>query len=435
MRSAPVSVSARLRPLARPLAATLARALAPFAALALGAAPAASAPAGPARPSPEAMAERVLASVPLVDGHNDWPWAMRTHFGLEKAREADLSADPGVRRPQPGHTSIPLLRAGRVGAQLWSLYVPMRLRGEEAVRTSFEQLELVRHWVARHPETFALVTTADELERAFRRGRIASLLAFEGAHQVNDDILTLRRAHAAGLRAMTLTHSQPSALFDSATAEARHGGMAPAGRAMIAEMNRLGVLVDLSHVSPAVMHQVLDIAAAPVIFSHSSARAVTDHPRNVPDDVLKRLPANGGVVMVTFVPAFVSQARADWETRRQAQRLVAGQGAEAEARMAAWEKANPRPVATLAMVADHIEHVARVAGHDHVGIGGDYDGVPDLPQGLETVATYPALFAELARRGWSEANLRKLAGGNFLRVLRANEATARRLAAARPAPR
>ncbi|MFQ3666668.1 MAG: dipeptidase [Sphingomonadaceae bacterium] len=377
-----------------------------------------------AQPSPEALASRVLASTPLIDGHNDWPWALRTHYGLEKAKTADLVADPTVRQPQPGHTSIPLLRQGMVGAQIWSVYVPMRLRGDEAVRTSFEQIDLVKALLARHPETFAFATTADGIVRAFRRGRIASLLGMEGAHQVNDDIATLRRAHAAGVRSMTLTHSQPSALFDSATADPKHNGIAPGAAAMIAEMNRLGMLVDLSHVSPAVMHAVLDITKAPVIFSHSSAKAVTNHPRNVPDDVLKRLPANGGVVMVTFVPGFISQARADWEGRRAAQALLAGQGAEAQARMRAWEKANPRPATTLAQVADHIDHVAKVAGHDHVGIGGDYDGVPDLPQGLETVATYPALFAELARRGWSEANLRKLAGENFLRVLRANERTA-----------
>lgn len=380
-----------------------------------------------ARPSPEAIAERVLAAQPVIDGHNDWPWAMRTHYGLERAKTADLAADPTGRTPQPGHTSLPLLRRGRVGGQFWSLYVPMRLSGEEAVKTSFEQIDLMKAWIARHPQHFVLVTTAAGMERAMRQGRIGSLLAFEGAHQVNDDIAVLRRAHAAGVRAMTLTHAQPSALFDSGTAEARHNGMAAGGQAMIAEMNRLGVLVDLSHVSPAVMHQVLDVTKAPVIFSHSSARAVTNHPRNVPDDVLKRLPANGGVVMVTFVPAFIDQARADWEARRQAQRLVAGQGAEGARRMAEWERANPRPVSTLAMVADHIDHVARVAGFDHVGLGGDYDGIPDLPQGLETVASYPALLAELARRGWSEANLRKLAGGNVLRVMRANEAVAARL--------
>ncbi|MFN3370584.1 MAG: dipeptidase [Sphingomonadaceae bacterium] len=391
-------------------------------------------PAPPPTPkaaeTPEARATRILSQVPLADGHNDWPWALRTHYGLAGARTADLSADPTTRQPQPGHTSIPLLRQGQVGLQLWSLYVPMSLPDDEQVKTSFEQIALWRDILARHPETFTLVTTADEAEAAFRAGRIASMLAFEGAHQVGDDVETLRRAHALGVRSMTLTHSRPSRLFDSATADPKHDGIATGAAAMIEEMNRLGMLVDLSHVSPTVMHAVLDVTKAPVIFSHSSAKALTNHPRNVPDDVLKRLPANGGLVMVTFVPAFIDQARADWETRRTAQRMLAGQGPEAAAKLRAWEAQNPRPGSTLAQVADHIEHVARVAGHDHVGIGGDYDGVPDLPQGLETVATYPALFAELARRGWSDEDLRKLAGLNFLRVLRANEGVAARLSAA-----
>ncbi len=409
----------------RPFLATLA-----LVAAACGQAQPAPPPAAAPAETPEARAVRILSEVPLADGHNDWPWALRTRYGLDGARTVDLSADPTTRRPQPGHTSIPLLRQGQVGLQLWSLYVPMSLPEAEQVTTSFEQIGLWRDILARHPETFALVETADEAEAAFRAGRIASMLAFEGAHQVGDDIATLRRAHALGIRAMTLTHSRPSRLFDSATADPKHDGIATGAAAMIAEMNRLGVLVDLSHVSPAVMHAVLDVTRAPVIFSHSSAKAVTNHPRNVPDDVLERMPANGGLVMVTFVPAFIDQARADWQTRRQAQAMIAGQGPEAAARLKAWEAANPRPVSTLAQVADHIDHVARVAGHDHVGIGGDYDGIPDLPQGLETVATYPALFAELARRGWSDDNLRKLAGLNFLRVLRANEAVAARLSQA-----
>jgi membrane dipeptidase len=391
-----------------------------------------AAPAPPAAPraaeSPEERARRILAEVPLADGHNDWAISLRLGLGYERALQADLVADPSARTP-PGHTSIPWLREGQVGLQLWSAYVSMNLPPEEAVRQTFEQVELLRTMFRRHPETFAFVTTADEAEAAFRAGRIASFIALEGAHQVADDIATLRRAHAAGVRAMTLTHSRPSLLFDSATAEPRHNGIAPAARAMIAEMNRLGILVDLSHVSPAVMHQVLDIARAPVIFSHSSARAVTDHPRNVPDDVLRRMAENGGIVMVTFVPAFVNQARADWQNARTGQAILAqGQGEAGAARLAAWEAANPKPDATLSCVADHVEHVARVAGHDHVGIGGDYDGIPDLPLGLETVATYPALFAELARRGWSDENLKKLAGLNFLRVLRANEAVARAMA-------
>lgn len=374
--------------------------------------------------TPEQRATRILSEVPLADGHNDWPGALRSAYGLEGAKTADLSADPTTRTPQSGHTSIPLLRKGQVGLQLWSAYVSANLPPEEAVKMTFEQIGIVQSLARRHPETFTLVTTADEAEAAFRAGRIASIVALEGAHQVDDDIPTLRLAYNEGVRSMTLSHSRPTRLFDSATADPRHNGMATGAAAMIAEMNRLGILVDLSHVSPTVMHAVLDITKAPVIFSHSSAKAITNHPRNVPDDVLKRLKSNGGLVMVTFVPAFIDQARADWQVRRDAQRMIAGQGPEAVEALRLWDAANPRPVSTLAMVANHIDHVARVAGHDHVGIGGDYDGIPDLPVGLETVATYPALFAELARRGWSDENLRKLAGRNFLRALRANERVA-----------
>jgi membrane dipeptidase len=383
---------------------------------------AACAQAKPA-PTPEQRAATVLKAVPLVDGHNDWPGAIRAVAGPDGGRTMDLSADPTT-RVRPGHTSIPLLRQGQLGGQIWSAYVPMTLAPDEAVKQTFEQIALIHAFVKRHPESFTFVTTADGIEKAFKAGRIASLIGLEGAHQINDDIELLRKAHAQGVRSMTLTHSRPSALFDSATADPKHNGIAPGGEALIAEMNRLGVLVDISHVSPAVMHRALDITKAPVIFSHSSAKAVTNHPRNVPDDVLARLKTNGGVVMITFVPSFVDQARADWQVRRDAQRLVAGSGADGDARMAQWDAANPRPVSTLAMVADHIDHAARIAGHDHVGIGGDYDGIPDLPKGLETVATYPALFAELARRGWSDENLKKLAGTNFLRVLRATEAVA-----------
>ena len=370
-------------------------------------------------------AEAILKSTPLIDGHNDWPGVIRTLGGPAGGSTVDLSADP-TQRPRPGHTSIPLLREGRLGAQIWSAYVPMALAPEEAVQQTFEQIALIHAFVQRHPETFTFVTTAAGIEKAFKAGRIASLIGLEGAHQINDDIALLRRAHAQGVRSMTLTHSRPSALFDSATADPRHNGIAPGGEALIREMNDLGILVDISHVSPAVMHRALDVTRAPVIFSHSSAKAVTNHPRNVPDDILARLPKNGGVVMVTFVPSFIDQARADWQVRRDAQRLVAGSGPAGDAAMQAWDTANPRPVSTLAMVADHIDHAARIAGHDHVGIGGDYDGIPDLPAGLETVATYPALFAELVARGWTDANLKKLAGQNFLRVLRANEAVARR---------
>jgi membrane dipeptidase len=402
--------------------------------LAAAASPACAQPAGPAR-TPEQRAEQVLKAVPLADGHNDWPYALRQAYGVEGAQTADLTQPATAKSSSAfatgevtrGHTSIPLIAKGRLGLQLWSVYVPASLPPEEAVQQTFEQIAIARSFAVRHPDRFANVTTADEAERAWKSGRLAGILALEGAHQVADDIPTLRRAHAAGVRSMTLSHSQPTRLFDSATAKPVHNGIAPGAAAMIAEMNRLGVLVDLSHVSPTVMHAVLEITKAPVIFSHSSARAVTDHPRNVPDDVLKRLKANGGIVMITFVPGFIDQARVEWQARRDAQRLIAGQGAEGIARMKAWDSENPRPVSTLAMVADHIDHAARVAGPEHVGIGGDFDGVPDLPVGLEDVSTYPALFAELARRGWSDADLKKLAGLNFLRVLRANEKAAQQL--------
>ncbi len=396
--------------------------------------PAAAQPSGSAR-TPEQRAAQVLESVPLADGHNDWPYALRQAYGVDGAQTADLTQPATAKsgsafatgETTSGHTSIPLIAKGRLGVQLWSVYVPASLPPEEAVRQTFEQIAIARSFATRHPDRFANVTTADEAERAWKSGRLAGLLALEGAHQIADDIPTLRRAHAAGVRAMTLAHSQPTRLFDSATAKPVHGGIAPAAAAMIAEMNRLGVLVDLSHVSPGAMQAVLDVTKAPVIFSHSSARAVTDHPRNVPDEVMKRLKTNGGLVMITFVPAFIDQARTDWQNRRDAERLVAGQGSEGIARMNDWDARNPRPVSTLAMVADHVDHAARIAGHDHVGIGGDFDGVPDLPVGLEDVSTYPALFAELARRGWTDADLGKLAGRNFLRVLRANEEVARQL--------
>jgi membrane dipeptidase len=388
-------------------------------------------PAPPAQ-TPEARATRALTQTPLADGHNDWPYALRGAYGVEGAKAANLNEVVTAKSASAfstgeatrGHTSIPLIRQGKLGIQLWSVYVPASLAPAEAVKQTFEQIAIAQSFAQRHPEAFATVTTADEAEKAWKSGRLAGFLALEGAHQVADDIPTLRRAHAQGVRSMTLAHSRNTTLFDSATDTPAHNGLAPGGPAMIAEMNRLGVLVDLSHVSPQVMHQVLDITKSPVVFTHSSARGVTNHPRNVPDDVLKRLKANGGLVMVTFVPAFIDQRRADWQTALTAERTRLRLASDADPALNPWRNANPRPVSTLAMVADHIDHVARTAGPDHVGIGGDFDGIPDTPKGLENVGTYPALFTELARRGWTDANLRKLAGENFLRVLRANEAVA-----------
>lgn len=380
---------------------------------------------------PLAHAKALLRAAPLIDGHNDWAFALRLAYGPQGALTADLDHPASATLPDgtklSGQTSMPWLEQGLLGGQLWSVFVPTRLAPAEAVRQSFEEIAIVRSFVARNPAHLQLVTTAAEAEQAWRNGRIFGLLAMEGAHQVADDIPTLRRAYAAGVRSLTLAHSQPNSLFDSATAPPRWHGMAPGGAAFIAEMNRLGILVDLAHVSVDVMNQALDVTRAPVIISHSAAKALTNHPRNVPDEVLKRLRSNGGVIMVAFVPAFIDQARADWEAARGKALAGISDPAARSAAARQFDAANPRPVTTLAMVADHIDHIARVAGHAHVGIGSDYDGVTDMPQGLENVSHYPDLFAELVRRGWTDADLKLLAGGNFLRVLRATEAVAARL--------
>ncbi len=342
---------------------------------------------------------RVLATTPLIDGHNDLPWAIREEAGAPK----DVAAYD-LRRTTSGHTDLARLREGRVGGQFWSVYIPCDVEGPGASRVQLEQIDIARQVIRRYPEAFGEARSASELEEEFGRGRIASLLGMEGGHAIENSLGALRAYYGAGVRYMTLTHGCNTDWADSATDDPAHGGLTPFGREVVREMNRLGMLVDLSHTSPETMHAALDVAEAPVIYSHSSARGVTDHPRNVPDDVLRRLPENGGVVMVTFVPSFVSDAV----------RLYEGPDEDA-------------PRATLADVADHIEHIRDVAGIDHVGIGGDFDGITQVVQGLEDTSTYPALFEELSRRGWSEADLRKLAGENVLRVMREAEATARRL--------
>ena len=404
-----------------------------FAGTALLAAACAQAQSAKPAADPGARVEQLLKAAPVADGHNDWPYALRLAYGLEGAKTADLEKPVTVvstsafatGEPTVGHTSIPWIRKGHLGYQLWSVYVPANLGPDEAVKQTFEQIAIAKSFAERRPDVFANVLTADDAVKAVKAGKLAGFVAIEGANQVNDDIETLRKAYAAGVRSMTLSHSKNTRLFDSSTDTPLHNGISKEAPAFIAEMNRLGMLVDLSHVSAAVMNQVLDITKSPVIFSHSSAKALADVPRNVPDDVLKRMPANGGIVMVSFVPQFTNQARVDWQAKRDAAAKAAGPNS-AEA-MKAWDAANPRPVTTIAMVADHVDHVAKVAGHDHVGLGGDFDGVPDLPEGLENVSTYPALFAELARRGWSDADLKKLSSENFLRVLRANEKVAKQL--------
>lgn len=387
--------------------------------------------AGPAGLEDPALqrARAVLARVPLIDGHNDLPWAIREH----EAAPGDVAAY-GLRGRSPGHTDLPRLREGRLGAQFWSVYVPGDLPARDLLRVQLEQIDLARRIVALHPEDLALAGTADELERVFRGGRIASLLGVEGGHTIVDSLAVLRVYYDLGVRYMTLTHNVHTAWADCAALPARHGGLTAFGEAVVGEMNRLGMLVDLSHVAPATMDDALRISQAPVIFSHSSARALTDVPRNVPDDILRRVTANGGVVMVTFLPAYVSQAVADERgVRREAQAAVKRLGAPAARRRAQAElDARPSIRATLAQVADHIEHVRRIAGVDHVGIGSDFDGMSSAPVGLEDVSKYPALFAELARRGWTDAELEKLAGRNLLRALRGAEAVARRLQASGP---
>jgi membrane dipeptidase len=372
-------------------------------------------------------ARALLAAHPVVDGHNDLAWELRVRAGYDLDRV-------DVARPQPQlHTDIPRLRAGGVGAQFWSVYVPARLQGDHAVSATLEQVDFVHRLVARYPDALALATTAGEVERAVDAGRIACLLGAEGGHCIDGSLGTLRMLYALGVRYLTLTHNHNVPWADSATDQPRAGGLTTFGEAVVAEMNRLGMLVDLSHVAAATMRAALRASQAPVIFSHSSARALCDVPRNVPDDVLEALAGNGGVCMVTFVPMFVSPRCAAWWG--EARQRLAGSGVELDDQVASqplladYEREHPRPVATVADVADHVEHVREVAGPDHVGLGGDYDGVDVQPVGLEDVSGYPRLLAELLGRGWSDREVAKLTWGNALRVLREAAAAARDLAA------
>jgi membrane dipeptidase len=384
----------------------------------------------------DARIDRILREVPLIDGHNDLPWQYRERAKNQLAA-IDLRKDQS-KLDKPLHTDIPRLRAGRMGAQFWSVYVPASLKGADAVQATFEQIDVVHRLDALYPEAFALALTADDIVRIHKSGKIASLIGVEGGHSINNSLGVLRQLYASGARYMTLTHSDNVDWADSATADPRHDGLTDFGRAVIGEMNRLGMLVDLSHVSPATMHDTLDVTAAPVIFSHSSARAVTGHPRNVPDDVLGRMKQNGGVVMVTFVPSFVSEKLRTWQSMRDAEEarlesLHSGAPNTVRDAMTSWETANPRPKATVTDVADHIDHVVRIAGEDHVGIGGDLDGISTTPVGLASVADYPNLFSELVRRGYTDDRLRKLAGLNVLRAMRQTEAVAARLQKTKPA--
>ena len=379
-------------------------------------------------------AQALLDRFQLADGHNDLPWALRDFFQTDKNSEKSTGRSEGddvfataakvdlaVRQPTL-HTDLVRLREGRVGLQFWSVWVPCRLAGDAAVTTVLEQIELVHSLAERYPDDLAIATTADEAEAAFASGRIASLLGAEGGHSINSSLGVLRALRRLGVRYMTLTHNENTPWADSATDVAVHGGLSSFGRDVVREMNRIGMLVDLSHVAPSTMHDALEVSSRPVMFSHSSCRAVADHPRNVPDEVLGKLAGNGGVCMVTFVPQFVSAAYAEWDAGLKEAMDAAGVAHnDLEARGAfveTWRGGGTPPRVTVADVVAHVEHAREVAGVDHIGLGGDYDGVKALPEGLEDVSTYPNLFGELVERGWSDEELGKLAGGNVLRVLR-----------------
>ncbi len=389
-----------------------------------------------------ARVDAVLAKTPVIDGHNDLPWELRERFGSDLAK-IDLASDTTKIAPPADApalmTDIPRLRAGHVGAQFWSVWIPVTTTGPAAVQTTVEQIDLVKAMAARWPHDFAMAYSVADIRRAEHEGRVASLIGVEGGHQINDSLAVLREYYDLGARYMTLTHSSNTAWADSATDAPVHHGLTPFGKAVVREMNRIGMLVDLSHVSEATMRSALEVARAPVIFSHSSARALVDHPRDVPDEVLRLVAKNGGVVMVNFAPGYVSEPRRRWDADFAAEKsrldsppfggLYIGDPERAKAELAKWKSAHPAPAVGVADVADHVQHIREVAGVDHVGIGSDFDGIPEAPAGLDGVDKYPALFAELARRGWSDADLAKLAGANVLRVMQDAEAVATHLRA------
>ncbi len=382
-----------------------------------------------AAPTPRELnqVERIFARTPLIDGHNDFPDQVKDNFGGDITR-VDLNADTRQLTP-PLHTDIPRLRRGHIGAQFWSVYVPADLSGPAAAEAVQVQIDVVRQMIARYPNVFAFADRAEDIVRIHRRGQIASMIGMEGGAPINDNLSILRAFRAQGVLYMTLCHSKTTSWVDSATDAPRHGGLSPFGEDVVREMNRIGMLVDLSHVSADAMRDALRVSTAPVIFSHSSSYTLTSHPRNVPDDVLRLVHENGGVVMVNFYPGFVSEevrrwaaARTGEEARQKA--LHPDDPETVQTAVSAWEAATPRPAATVAQVADHIEHIRDTAGIENVGIGADMDGVPYLPVGLDGVESYPNLFVELIRRGWSDSDLARLAGGNLLRTLRRAEAVA-----------
>ena len=376
-------------------------------------------------------ARRILAQVPIIDGHNDLSSAILEQGGADPASFDFNQVQARF------HTDFVRLREGGVGAQFWSAYISNdSIPTGAALRHALREIDMVQRLTQQYPQRLELARTAADIERIQRQKKVASLIGVEGGHGIDNSLSALRMFYDLGVRYLTLTHNTTLRWADAASDFPRNRGLTEFGEAVVREMNRLGMFVDLSHVSPETMQDAIRVAEAPVIFSHSSARALVDHVRNVPDDVLRLLPANGGVVMVTFVPPFVSKSVNDWSLRAEAQaeqlRQELNDAAVIGRRMEAWMKANPQPYATVGDVADHIDHVRKVAGIDHIGIGSDFDGIDRGPTGLEDVGDFPNLFAELLRRGYSEADLKKISGGNLLRAMRAMEATAQRLRAARP---
>jgi membrane dipeptidase len=371
-------------------------------------------------------ARGLLKQTPLIDGHNDYPWALR-----EKAQRDFARLD--IAKPQPSiMTDIPRLRAGGVGGQFWSVYVPVELTGQTAVTATLEEIDTVHQMVRRYPDTFELALTADDVERIFKQGRIASLIGMEGGHSIDNSLAALRMFYRLGARYMTLTHAKNTGWADSATDDPKFGGLAPFGEEVVREMNWLGMLVDLSHVSPETMEDAIRVSQAPVIFSHSSARALNDVPRNVPDAVLRLLPKNDGVVMVTFVPGFLSPAVAGWNKLQDVERerltkQFPSDAAAVTRGVDEWTRSHPAPRATLTDAADHIDHIRQIAGIEHIGLGSDFDGITAVPLGLEDVSTYPALVAELLRRGYKDEEIGRILSGNILRVMRQVEKVSKRL--------
>jgi membrane dipeptidase len=383
----------------------------------------------------ETRAIKILADVPLIDGHNDVPEQLRDRV-KDRLDRLDLASDTSRLDP-PMHTDIPRLRKGHVGGQFWSVYVPTTLHGSAAVQAVFEQIDVVHRMAERYPETFAMAYSAADVERIYHSGKIACLIGMEGGHSIGNSLAVLRQAYDCGARYLTLTHWNDTDWADAATDKPHHDGLTKFGREVVREMNRLGMLVDLSHVSDKTMLDALETSEAPVIFSHSSARALCNHVRDVPDDILRKVAAKGGIVMVNFAPGFISEEVRIWEQPkevewRRLENLYPNDEKKVSKELKAWTAQHPGPKATLVQVADHIDHIRDVAGIDHVGLGSDFDGISRTPAGLEDVSKYPALLAELLRRGYLADDVKKVAGANILRVLRQVETTAERIRKRRP---